>query len=64
MNKKQSRMLWSESQRRKSSLPPNLEIPQFDVQVITETLDQKKEEQKASPYNTRFDESCLAQLYS
>jgi len=64
MTKKQSRMLWSESQRPRSSLPRDLQIPQANMNVLVETLDRKKKEQKNSPYNTRFDESCLAQLYS
>ncbi|SOB77383.1 hypothetical protein SAMN04488490_3187 [Marinobacter sp. LV10R510-11A] len=64
MTKKQSRMLWSEGQRVRSSLPSDLQIPKADMHILVETLDRKKKEQKDSPYNTRFDESCLAQLYS
>jgi hypothetical protein len=63
MTKKQSRMLWSEGQRVRSSLPADLQIPKADMHILVETLDRKKKEQKNSPYNTRFDESCLAQLY-
>jgi hypothetical protein len=64
MAKKQSRMLWSDNQKLRSSLPTDLQIPKADMNVLFETLDRKKKEQRESPYNTKFDESCLAQLYN